>query len=118
MLYRSNKIYVDDSPVHGRGVFASEKIKKGEILEECHYIEMPHGYDYPWEIRSHFFSLPKGGEGMVVCLGYGSIFNHSYEGQNANWETSPSERKFIFFATREINPGEEIFTNYQNEEFP
>ena len=68
MLYRSNKIYVDDSPIHGRGVFASERIKKGEILEECHYIEMPHGYDYPWEIRSHFFSLPKGG-GAIRGIG-------------------------------------------------
>ena len=117
MLYRSSKIYVDDSRVHGRGVFASERIKKGEILEECHYIELPQGFDYPQEIRSHLFSFPKGSDGLVICLGYGSIFNHSSEGQNANWETSFSEKKFIFFSTREILPGEEIFTNYQNEEF-
>ena len=31
MLYRSSKIYVDDSDIHGRGVFASEFIKSGEI---------------------------------------------------------------------------------------
>ena len=71
MLYRSNKICVEDSMVHGRGVFATEKIKKGEILEECHVIEVPNTYsDYPQILQSHFFQWPKGGPGIVICLGF------------------------------------------------
>lgn len=85
MLYRSNKIYVEDSIVHGRGVFASERISKGEILEECHVIEVPDtNLDYPHILQRHFFQWPKGGNGIVICLGYGSIFNHSNESPNAN----------------------------------
>lgn len=113
MLYRSNKIYVDDSPVHGRGVFAAEKIKSGEILEECHYIKVPEDIQYPQILSDHFFSWPKGESGLVICLGFGSIFNHSDNLYNADWETDTKKNKIIFFATRNIEVGEEIFTNYQ-----
>lgn len=113
MLYRSNKIFVENSEVHGRGVFASEFIKAGELLEECHFILVDNGLPYPKILKDHFFSWPKGGEGLVICLGYGSIFNHSDNAFNADWETDTLKRKLIFFALRDINPGEEIFTNYQ-----
>jgi SET domain-containing protein len=113
MLYRSKKIYVDDSPIHGRGVFASEFIKSGEILEECHFIKVPIEVQYPKELYDHFFAWPKRTENhYAVVLGYGSIFNHSDQ-NNASWETDPSRYKFIFFATRDIEPGEEICTNYE-----
>jgi SET domain-containing protein len=115
MLYRSNKIYVEESPLHGRGVFASEQIKAGEILEECHVIITPNGIEYPEILRRHFFSWPKGGEGLVICLGYGSIFNNSTESPNADWETSVSDNKIIFFSRRVIEPGEEILTSYYTE---
>ena len=113
MLYRSNKIFVDDSPVHGRGVFAAERIKSGEILEECHYIKVPEDIGYPEILNNHFFSWPKGESGLVICLGYGSIFNHSDNNSNADWQTDTSKNKLIFFSTRDIEIGEEIFTNYQ-----
>lgn len=113
MLYRSKKIYVDDSSIQGRGVFASEFIKSGEILEECHFIKVPTAIQYPKELHDHFFAWPKRTEEYyAVVLGYGSIFNHSDE-NNASWETDPSRYKFIFFATRDIQQGEEICTNYE-----
>ena len=113
MLYRSNKIYVDDSIIHGRGVFASSIIEKGEILEECHFINVPSDMDYPLILKEHFFTWPKGGNELIICLGYGSIFNHSDFDFNADWETDTNKKKLIFFATRDIMKGEEIFTNYQ-----
>jgi SET domain-containing protein len=115
MLYRSNKIYVEESSVHGRGVFSSDRIKKGELLEECHFINIPPDLQYPQILNEYFFSWPKGGNnGIVLCLGYGSIFNHSDESYNADWNTDQSKNKIIFFATRDIEPGEEIFINYKN----
>lgn len=113
MLYRSNKIYVEESPIHGRGVFAKERIKSGEILEECHYIRVPGDISYPNILNDHFFSWPKGGDGRVICLGYGSIFNHSDMDFNADWQTDTIKNMLIFFSTRDIEIGEEIFTNYQ-----
>ena len=35
MIYPPKKVYVKKSPVHGWGVFASEKIFKDELIEEC-----------------------------------------------------------------------------------
>ena len=40
MLKSPDKIYVSESKISGRGVFAKEDIKAGEILEECHFIEL------------------------------------------------------------------------------
>lgn len=113
MLYKSKKIYVDESNVHGRGVFASESIKKGEILEECHFILAPQG-DYPKILTEHFFAWPKfGNDGVAICLGYGSIYNHSANDPSADWETDPQKLKFIFYAIRDIQKGEEIFLDYK-----
>ena len=36
-LYHNPKLEVRKSPLQGYGVFAKEDIKKGELLEECHY---------------------------------------------------------------------------------
>jgi SET domain-containing protein len=114
MLYRSNKIYVDDSYIHGRGVFASDFIKSGEILEECHFLELEKGMQYPEILHNHFFAWPKGiGEKLIICLGYGSIFNNSEEAANADWQTDTKRNKVIFFSIKDIYKGEEIFTNYK-----
>jgi len=114
MLYRSKKIYVEESPIHGRGVFASDFIKSGEILEECHFIKVP-VTEYVKELHDYFFAWPKKKQdSYALVLGYGSIFNHSDYG-SASWETDPSNNKFIFFATRDIQPGEEIYLNYEKE---
>ena len=41
MIYPPKKVYVKKSPVHGWGVFASEKIFKDELIEECTILELP-----------------------------------------------------------------------------
>jgi len=114
MLYRNNKIYIGDSKVHGRGVFASEFIEKNEILEECHFIIVPRDLQYPNILVNHFFAWPKGKapHELAICLGSGSIFNHS-DIPNADWVTDESKYIIRFFAIDSINPGDEIFTNYQ-----
>jgi SET domain-containing protein len=117
MLYRSNKIYVDDSNIHGRGVFASEFIKSGELLEECHFIELDKDREHQEILHQHFFAWPKGiEEKLVICLGYGSIFNTSAKSPNADWQTDTKKNKLIFFAIKDIQPGQEIFTNYNKSD--
>ena len=44
-------------------------------------------------------------------MGYGSFYNHS-DSENVNWNTD--EDTFIFFSTRDIEEGEELFINYAN----
>ena len=114
MLIRSSKISIDDSNIHGRGIFALDNIIKGEILEECHFFMVPRNLQYPQILMDHFFAWPKNHNPheMVICLGYGSIFNHS-DIPNADWETDMDKFLIRFIAIENIDAGQEIFTNYQ-----
>lgn len=37
-LYNSAKTRIGESRISGRGVFATEDIKKGELIEQCHFV--------------------------------------------------------------------------------
>ena len=40
VLFKSNKIGIKKSPIHGWGVFALEDIEIGDTIEECVYVPM------------------------------------------------------------------------------
>ena len=55
------KIEVKDSEIHGYGVFATESISKGEVIEECHLITLPLNKDTPADLLINYrFSWPEG----------------------------------------------------------
>jgi SET domain-containing protein len=113
MLYLSPKIKVDYSPIHGRGVFALDKIEKGEIIEECHFIELVEK-DYSnldESIQDISFAWPLLGTSHAIVLGFGSIYNHS-DNNNASWTTDSEKMCYRFYAVSDILPGDEICTNY------
>jgi SET domain-containing protein len=118
MIYNP-KIYVDQSPVHGWGVFAKQDIKSGELIEECPVLTLPilKGDSTPLLI-DYRFNWPQGDEWeeQVVALGFGSLYNHSNDA-NANWISSDARKCFIFYATRDIKEGEEIFVWYGDENY-
>lgn len=114
MLFLSEKIYVDNSPIHGRGVFTKELIQKGELIEECHYIKLDASFNSISDKLKDivFFHSVTGNFGISVVLGYGSIYNHS-DLNNATWKIDTDKDCYSFFAIKDINPGEEICTNYK-----
>jgi SET domain-containing protein len=114
-IYPPQKIYVKNSPVHGLGVFASEKINKGEIFEVCPILSLPMKFG---EVSPLFidyrFNWPSGTsewEEQVISLGFGSLYNHS-ESPNAYWYSDNETRTFKFASSRDIEPEEEIFVWY------
>lgn len=116
-LFLSTKIKVGDSPIQGRGVFATDFIKNGELIEECHFVKL---------IESDFNRLDKSVQDIsfawplftlgshAIVLGFGSIYNHNND-NNATWLTDVDKNCFIFKAIRDIQPGEEICTNYMKQ---
>jgi SET domain-containing protein len=50
---------------------------------------------------------------VAVALGYGSLYNHSYQ-PNARYDDESGQTK-VFRAIRDIAPGEEIVVNYNGE---
>lgn len=114
------KIYLDKSPIHGRGVFASEKIKKNEIFEISPYLDLEIPKKTPSTLlMNHRYNWPYGvsdWELQVVGLGFSSFYNHS-NNSNASWRSNFELDAFEFFATRDIEEGEEIFLYYGGEEY-
>lgn len=109
------KIYVKNSPIHGLGVFASDKIVSGELIEECPILSLPMKFGETSSIFIDYrFNWPSGSpewEEQVISLGFGSLYNHS-ENPNAYWFSSTDKRTFQFVASRDIEAGEEIFVWY------
>jgi len=100
----------------GRGMFALRAFKVNEIIEVCPVIPMNPSerkrcegtildyYIYPWRST----------RGAAMVLGYGSIYNHSFE-PNADWKQNFRSTTMIYRALQPIRKGEEITVNYNGE---
>lgn len=100
----------------GLGVFATEEIKKGTIIERAPVLpltptERGHAektilnhYVYPWRST----------RSAAVAFGYGSIYNHSFS-PNADWKQDFRRTQMVYTALRDIAAGEEITVNYNGE---
>ena len=106
---------IGHSPGKGRGVFATQNFKKGEIIEYAPLIVIPpeQGRILKHTILSRYiFAL--GGRKHAIVLGYGSLYNHSYH-PNAVYSYLVEERCFKFEALKNINAGQEITVNYNGD---
>ena len=118
-LILPTKITVKSSDIHGLGVFATKKIKKGEIIEECPLMVLPiEPGQTSGLFMNHRFAWPKGigWYQHVVAMGYASYYNHS-DTPNADWENSMENGTFYFRALTDIKPGEEIFVWYGDDNY-
>ena len=112
-LYTHKHLLVKNSPISGMGVFSIGDIKAGEIIEECHHIPLTQQFnEIDKFLQTYIFSWPKGhGRCATVVLGFGSIYNHSKE-PNVDWETDEERNIVVFKTIKDINSGDELFTNY------
>ena len=114
------KIYVADSKVTkpgnsefepGKGVFAGENIKKGEIIEVAPILilEFTDFTDTKWNLLFEYYFWMD--DSVVLALGYGSMYNHS-ENPNIEYLISKKEKSITFTAVKSIKKNEEILFNY------
>ncbi|SFM05664.1 hypothetical protein SAMN04487943_10739 [Gracilibacillus orientalis] len=98
-----------------RGVFATCDIKKEELLHEAPVISYPndqHQYIEQTIIADYAFEY--GINHSAFLLGYGMLFNHSYE-PNATYEINFRNHTFDFYAYTDIQAGDEILINYNGD---
>lgn len=98
-----------------RGVFATQDIKKGDLIHEAPVIPYPNKEhvhiektmlaDYAFEYGIHH---------SAILLGYGMMFNHSYT-PNATYEINFTNHTFDFYAYTDIKEGDEILINYNGD---
>jgi len=99
----------------GRGVFARRGIRQGEVIERVPVLVLPsHEVKEAgkWSgLAAYCFDWGKGT--LALALGYGSLYNHSYQ-PNARYDDEGGQIK-VFTAIQDIAPGEEITVNYNGE---
>jgi uncharacterized protein len=114
------KMVVRQSEVHGRGVFATEDIKSGDVIEICPMVIMAHRMNYHKDpnIWAYMFTntcpcdeCKKHGGHFLMVMGYGQIYNHQ-DDNSASIKFFLKEQYAEIRALRDIPKGEEIFLNY------
>ncbi len=111
-----DRVYIAKSKIveAGRGVFAKRSLKKGEIIEQCPVIEIPKndvsnlGASI---LINYYFYFGHKKEKLAIALGFGSLYNHSYN-PNATYKTKSKEKRIDFIAIKNIQKDEEITVNY------
>ncbi|OXM85615.1 SET domain-containing protein [Paenibacillus rigui] len=98
-----------------RGVFATRDIAKGELIHEAPVITYPneeHDHIEKTILADYVFNF--GANHSAILLGFGSLFNHSYE-PNATYDLNFEQLTVDFYAYKDITAGEEILINYNGE---
>lgn len=98
-----------------RGVFATRNIKKGELIHEAPvipYLNEEHEYIEKTILADYVYEY--GINHTAIILGYGMLFNHSYE-PNATYDINFPNHTFDYYAYKDIKAGEEILINYNGE---
>ncbi len=110
-------LYIADSDLEGRGVFTGQPLEAGDLIEICPAIVLPEE-DLPkihdTKLHDYYFLWGDDQKQCAIALGYGSLFNHSYQ-PNAQYLLDYEHETIDFYCLKPIQSGEEITVNYNGE---
>lgn len=115
--YSVPHIYVARVEGKGRGVFASRPLKKGERIELCPVLVLSqHDLELirQTQLYNYYFAWGDEDEFAGIALGFGSLYNHSYQ-PNARYQVDYEAETIEILCHRNIEPHEEITINYNGE---
>ena len=101
----------------GRGLFATEDIKVNTKIHEAYFIKTKDKeVDLCPDIAKYVFGYSK--TYSVLCLGLGSLFNHSdTPSVQAYFDKNENGEIMEFWTTRDVVAGEELFISYGGDEY-
>ena len=114
MAQRHPSVFIAPSELHGRGVFAAEPIEAGAIIEICPVLVLPPKdltLIHKTALHDYYFLWGDAETDCGIVLGYGSIYNHSYE-PNAEYTPDYVGDTLTIYAYKNIAAGDEITFNY------
>ena len=99
----------------GNGVYSLKNYKIGDIVDICPTVRVLRKYlkEPDNSLRDYYFGDTDPSYGIIV-FGNGSIFNHSDE-PHVLWKMN--DDYMVYYAIRDINIGDEIYTTYGSEWF-
>ena len=109
---------VRNSKIHGRGVFAARRIRKGTrvieyVGERVSHAEADRRYEHKADDDNHTFLFIVDGRTVIDAGVDGNearFINHACD---PNCETVIEKRRVFIYAVRTIQPGEELSYDYQ-----
>jgi SET domain-containing protein len=116
-------LYIADSFNRGRGVFSSENLTAGRLIEIAPVIIMSSEDRRLLDrtlLHDYIFLWGRDETQCCLALGYVSIYNHDYQ-SNAEYEMDFQTNTIRIKTVCKIKKGEEIFINYNgtwNDEKP
>ena len=117
MVYQHPHIYIGNTAEKGRGVFTSEIITKDTLIEICPVLYLPKKDIELLKqtvINDYYFEWGKNLEGGAFAMGYGSLYNHSFE-PNAYYDVDMEAHLLMVYAWTNIPSGTEICFNYNGD---
>jgi hypothetical protein len=114
------KIELGYSSLQGRGVFATEDIVQGEIVERAPLVVMgfrmnyhkdPAIWDYMFTNTCPCEDCKKHGGHFLMVMGYGQMYNHQ-DDNSAEIRFDLKNQIADIVAIKKIKKGDEIFVNY------
>jgi uncharacterized protein len=114
MSLQNGHIYVAPSTLHGTGVFASQDIEVGDMIEICPVLLFPKEQLVHFQqtvLDDYYFDWGDNDDFYAIALGYGSLYNHSYV-PNAEYDMDFDSNTIDIHCIKPISAGHEIFINY------
>lgn len=108
----NDQIYIAESPISGRGVFANQRFETNEVIEFCPMLILPEkdvSLIDQTQLWNYYFIWNE--KEIALALGFGSLYNHS-DTPNAQQERFIEEKIMAIKAMKTIKQGEEILINY------
>ena len=110
-------LYIAPSDIAGRGVFTSEAIAAGNLVEMAPVIVIPPqqvAVLHETVLHDFYFRWGPQQKEAAIVLGLGSLYNHSYR-PNLRFELDYGNRTVDYYALRDIPAGAELTTNYNGD---
>jgi uncharacterized protein len=107
-------LYIGTTAEMGRGVFTTEAISKGTLIEIAPVIIMSNEDRMHLDktlLHDYIFEWGDNAEQCCMALGYIPIYNHSYE-SNCEYQMDYDNGLIQIVTMKEIAKEEELFINY------
>ena len=107
-------LFIGPTAEMGRGIFTSEAISKGTVIEIAPVIVMSGEERKLLDqtlLHDYIFEWGDAGDQVCMALGYVPLYNHAYE-NNCEYEMDYETQRIHISTVRDIEAGEELFINY------
>ena len=112
-----SSLYIAETASMGRGVFTSEDLEEGRLIESSPVVVMSLEERKLLDqtlLQNYIFEWGPEKDHCAMALGYVAIYNHSYN-SNCEYEMDFEKQIINIRTVRPVKAGEELFINYNGD---